>query len=169
VRADDSIEQPGLWSNLKAKLLRAHFFIAILTGDVNPNVMIEIGRMEALEQPLLIVRDRDAPPLPADLQGLLYEELDGTGAELEGRVAEALGRQHALQALRSHDRFLSETVLMKNAGLNEDASKEISRRYPTWREFLAADAAAVASQARIPRSIVEAVQRILSTLLNPET
>lgn len=100
VRADDSTELPGLWPNLKAKLLRAHFYIALLTDPVNPNVMIEIGRMEALERPLLILRDAEAPELPVDLRGLLYEQLNAEGDRLHGQVADALGRQQALQALR---------------------------------------------------------------------
>lgn len=75
VRADDTVEQPGLWQNLKTKLLRAHCYIAVLTGEVNPNVMIEIGRMEAIQRPLLLLRDTAAAELPADRHGLLYEEL----------------------------------------------------------------------------------------------
>ena len=62
--------------------MRAHCFIAILTEAVNPNVMIEIGRMEALERPLVLLRDAAAPALPADLEGLLYAELDAAGKAL---------------------------------------------------------------------------------------
>jgi molecular chaperone HtpG len=169
VRADDNIEMPGLWPNLKAKLVRAHFYIAILTGASNPNVMIEIGRMEALERPLLILRDAAAPELPADLQGLLYEELKATGNQLHSEVVEALGRQQALQALKGRDRFLSETILKRDASLNEQASKQISRRYPAWQGFLDADSATVASQVGIPRPLVEAIKETLKSLHSADT
>ena len=39
-------------------------YIAILTGTLNPNVMIETGRMEALQRPLLLLRDAAAAGLP---------------------------------------------------------------------------------------------------------
>lgn len=167
VRADDDVERPGLWSNLKAKLLRAHFFIAILTEKMNPNVMIEIGRMEALERALLVLRDQAAPPPPADLQGLLYEDLRETGPGLRSEVAEALSRQQVVQTLRGQDRYLSVTVLVR-AGLHDTAAREISRRHPTWRGFLAADPQAIANQVGITRYMVEGVQQAIATWENPE-
>ena len=94
------VEQPGSWANLKTKLLRAHCYIAILTGEVNPNVMIEIGRMEAIGLPLLLLRDTAAGALPADLNGLLYEELRATGSDLVSEVRDALARQDRLRGLR---------------------------------------------------------------------
>ena len=168
VRADDSVEMPGLWSNLKAKMLRAHFYIAILTGPVSPNVMIEIGRMEALERPLLILHDDAAPALPADLNGLLYEEITATGDGLHREVADALMRQQEVQALKGHDRFLSEAILMRDASLSEQASKQISRRYPAWSGFLDADSAEVASQVGISRHVIEAVKETLKALYSAE-
>lgn len=145
VRADDTVEQPGLWANLKAKLLRAHCYIAVLTQQVNPNVMIEIGRMEALERPLVLLRDTTAPELPADLTGLLYAELGADGADLDEQVREALARQEPLQRLTGDgDRYLSETVLYREASLNDRLSREISRRYLTWQAFVKADSTEVA-------------------------
>ena len=134
VRADDSVEKQGLWENLKHKLLRAHCYVAILTAQVNPNVMIEIGRMEALERPLLLLRDVSADPLPADLHGRLYEELSASGPHLIQAVQELLERQSAINNLRGA-RYLSEAVLSAN-GLNEDTSRRISGRYPSWSDFV---------------------------------
>jgi hypothetical protein len=164
VRADDSVEQPGLWTNLKAKLLRAHCYVAILTGEVNPNVMIEIGRMEALERPLVLLRDSQAPDLPADLKGLLYADLSATGEALADEVREALARQEPFQALRGDgDRFLSETVLVRATGLNDQLSREISRRYKTWRAFQQADAATVARNLGLRHpATIEAAQQALT-------
>jgi molecular chaperone HtpG len=143
VRADDTVEHAGLWENLKAKLMRAHCFMAILGERVNPNVMIEIGRMEALERPLVLLRDVTAPELPADLSGLLYGELDAERPDLVDAVRETLNRQEPLRHL-SGDRYLSESVLMREADLNDRVSREISRRYETWKAFLDADTDQVA-------------------------
>ena len=139
VRADDTAELPGLWDNLKAKLLRAHCYIAILNQTVNPNVMIEIGRMEALERPLVLLRDTAAPELPADLKGRLYAEIDPDDENLITIVRDTLNRQDALHQLTTGDRYLSDTVLKRDADLSDRVSREISRRYETWRAFLAAD------------------------------
>ncbi|GAA4440483.1 ATP-binding protein [Phytohabitans houttuyneae] len=164
VRADDSVERPGLWANLKTKMLRAHCFMAILTSDINPNVMIEIGRMEAIGRPLLLLRDAAAPPLPADLHGLLYEQLRATGTDLPAEVREVLARQESLRALTGRDRYLSEAVLIRDAGLNEQVSREITRRYPTWQGFLDADPQAVAHAVGLPRRLVDAVKETLASL-----
>ena len=114
VRADDTVEQPGLWPNLKTKLLRAHCYIAILTGGLNPNVMIKAGRMEALQRPLLLLRDAAAAELPANLNGLLYEELHASGSDLINEVRNAIVRQDRLRALQG-PRYLSETALKRYA------------------------------------------------------
>jgi len=160
VRADDTVEQPGLWPNLKTKLLRAHCYIAILTGDLNPNVMIETGRMEALQRPLLLLRDAAAAELPVNLNGLLYEELSASGSDLIGEVREALVRQDRLQKLGGA-RYLSETALKRYAFLEGEVSRKISRLFPTWDEFIQADADQVARQIGANQMIVQAAQTSL--------
>jgi len=160
VRADDTVEQPGLWPNLKTKLLRAHCYIAILTGSLNPNVMIETGRMEALQRPLLLLRDAAAAELPVNLNGLLYEELRTSGSDLIGEVREALVRQDRLQKLRG-SRYLSETALKRYAFLEGEVSRKISRLFPTWEEFIQADADQVARQIGANQMIVQAAQTSL--------
>jgi molecular chaperone HtpG len=163
VRADDSVEDPGLWTNLKAKLLRSHCYVAILTGEINPNVMIEIGRMEALERPLLLLRDASAPALPADLHGRLYEELRMSGADLLGEVRDALARQDALGKLRGA-RYLSESALRRHAALDGEVSKQISRRFPTWQEFLDADSDLIGHQVGLRPEMVKAVKEALTAV-----
>jgi molecular chaperone HtpG len=160
VRADDSVEQTGLWANLKAKLLRAHCYIAILTQQVNPNVMIEIGRMEALERPLVLLREINAPDLPADLQGLLYAEVNSDLANLDDRVRDELSRQEPLQRLNG-DRFLSESVLKRETDLNDRLSREISQKYPTWQVFLSADTGEVARRVGTRPGTIQAAQESL--------
>jgi len=162
VRADDSVERYGLWSNLKAKLVRAHCYVAVLTGTVNPNVMIEVGRMEALERrPILLLRDASAPDLPADLHGRLYQVVTRTGQDLVSEVRDAIERQEALRVLRG-ERFLSETALRSIARVDGPVGREISRRYETWQTFLATDSAVIASQVNLPLPMVEGIKATLS-------
>ncbi len=160
VRADDTVEDPGLWNNLKAKLLRAHCYIAILGAEVNPNVMIEIGRMEALQRPLLLLRDTTAPELPADLDGRLYGELDAGANDLVDAVRETLGRQEPLRHLTGEN-YLSEAVLRREADLNDRLSREISRRYETWKAFLDADDEQVARLVDSRASTIRAAKESL--------
>jgi hypothetical protein len=169
VRADDSVETPGLWSNLKEKLLRAHCYIAILTEKINSNVMIEIGRMEAVGRPLLFLRDSAAQDLPADRHGLLYEMLTATGPDLLEELKGAVRRQDAFQALNARDRYLSETVLT-NAGLPEWVSKAICglSSYPTWQSFLTASPQTVATLVYYRANMISAAMETLSELLEPE-
>jgi molecular chaperone HtpG len=163
VRADSNVEKPGLWANLKAKLLRAHCYVAILGRDVNPNVMIEIGRMEALERPLIILRDPDGPDLPADLGGLLYADIDPRRDDVRDQVREAIAKHEPLRTLRG-ERYLSETVLTQEALLNEQVSREISRAFPTWRSLLDADTDQVARQFGMNRLNVEALKQTLESI-----
>ena len=160
VRADDTVEQPGLWPNLKTKLLRAHCYIAILTGTLNPNVMIKAGRMEALQRPLLLLRDAAAAGLPANLNGLLYEELRTSGSDLTDEVRSAIIRQDRLRTLQG-PRYLSESALRRYASLDSEVSGKISRLFPTWEEFIGADAGQVARQAGVNPMIVQAAQSSL--------
>jgi len=160
VRADDTVEQPGLWPNLKTKLLRAHCFIAILTGSLNPNVMIEAGRMEALQRPLLLLRDAAADGLPANLNGLLYEELRASGSDLIGEVRNAIVRQERLRTLQG-PRYLSETALGRYAHLDSEVSRKIGEQFSTWDEFIQADPQQVSRQIGINEMIVQAAQASL--------
>jgi hypothetical protein len=163
VRADDTTEKAGLWDNLKAKLLRAHCFVAILSGEHNANVMIEVGRMEALERPLLLLHSADAPDLPSDLKGLLYEEMQATGEDLRREIQVVLTRHTLFQGLVGGDRYLSETMLARS-GLQENASREISRLHPTWRGLLRADSATLARAVGLPQPMIEAAKQSLQAL-----
>lgn len=160
VRADNTVEQPGLWPNLQTKLLRAHCYIAIITGGLNPNVMIETGRMEALQRPLLLLRDAAAAELPANLNGLLYEELRASGSDLIDEVRNAIARQDRLRNLEG-SRYLSEAALKRYASLDSGVSRKISRLFPTWDKFIRADTDQVARQIGINQMIVQAAQRSL--------
>jgi hypothetical protein len=68
VRADERTKEAGVWENVKRQMLTAHCFIADVS-EANPNVMIEIGRMEAIGRPLVLIRRKGSPELPVDLRG----------------------------------------------------------------------------------------------------
>jgi hypothetical protein len=87
-----------------------------------------------------------------------------TGTELVTEIREVVGRYDELRALDGRDRFLSERTLSRHGGLNEHVSREISRRYPTWRTFLAADSATIGRSVNLNPAIVDGVKETLTPL-----
>ena len=159
----DVLEDPPLhWRVVRAPDRRAgaHCFVAILAGGLDPHVLIEIGRMQALGRPVLLLHDCEA----VDLPGVRAERVTATGAELVTEIRAAIGRHDELRALGGRDRFLSERTLSRHGGLNEQVSREISRRYPTWRTFLAADSATIGRSVNLNPAIVDGVKATLTPL-----
>jgi molecular chaperone HtpG len=166
VRADDSVEQPGLWENLRNKMTRAHCFIAIISGN-NPNVMIEVGRMEALGRPILLLQQAEDGPLPSDLMGRLYEVIgNDDGHELAERVRETLRKQSAFTAQRGEP-FLS-TRLLIQGGLSEDVAASVANEFSSCRAFVAADPEAVARQLGLAIRLVGLAQEIVADVLTTQ-
>ncbi len=162
-RADDSVELPGLWDNLRSKLTRSHCFIAIIT-DENPNVMIEVGRMEALGSPLLLLQQDEHGRLPTDLAGRLYEVIpDGDPLALRQRVQGVLDRQKTFCA-RQGEAFLSETLLSAQ-GLGEEVARLLSRAYTTCRRLTEADPGTDAVQLGLAAELLTAAQAIARAAL----
>jgi HSP90 family molecular chaperone len=161
VRADNTVEQPELWSNLRTKLLRAHCYIAILTGNINPGMMLQLGQLEALQRPLLLLRDASVVEPPVELNSLLCEQISASGSDLVDEVREAIARQDRLQHLQG-DKYLSEAALKRHGFLEGEVSREISRIFPTWDQFIQADDKSAARQLGIRRSIVQALQASLA-------
>ena len=116
--------------------------------------------MEALQRPLLLLRDAAAAELPANLNGLLYEELRASGSDLIDEVRNAIARQDRLRNLEG-SRYLSEAALKRYASLDSGVSRKISRLFPTWDKFIRADTDQVARQIGINQMIVQAAQRSL--------
>jgi hypothetical protein len=168
LRAEGSQGEPARWPDARELLLRAHLHVAVLTGDAPPGVLIDVGRMQALGRPLLLLRDAGAAALPAELDGPAAE-LRATGDQLRAEVAAAMDREPAVQALRKRDRFLSPEVLTREASVSKQAGGQISRYYPAWRGFLHADSAEVARQAGLSRHLVDAVKETLRSLYAGET
>ena len=166
VRADDSVEQPGLWENLRNKMTRAHCFIAIISGN-NPNVMIEVGRMEALGLPILLLQQAEHEPLPSDLMGRLYEVIgNGDDRQLTERVRETLRRQAVFTAQRGEP-FLSTHILIQG-GLSEDVAVSVANEFSSCQAFVAADPETVARQLGLARRLVGLAQEIVTDVLTAQ-
>jgi hypothetical protein len=168
-RAADFGQEPGPWPDRRERLLGAHCYLAILGAGTDPGVLIDAGRMQALDRPMLILTGAAAPAPPASLAGIPRAALQSAGGQLSTEVASALGQEPGWQALNGRDRYLSSALLSRDAGLSEQASEQISRHYPTWQGFLDADAVTVAEQAGISRHLVSAVKATLEDLRAAQT
>ena len=71
-----------------------------------------------------------------------------------------IGRQDRLRHLQGK-RYLSETALKRYASLDGEVSRKISRLFPTWDQFIQADADQVARQIGANRMTVQAAQTSL--------
>jgi molecular chaperone HtpG len=167
-RAAGPGQDPGAWPDHRERLLGAHCYLAILGVAADPGVLIDVGRMQALDRPLLLLSDAAAPAPPPGLAGIPGAGLTSAGDQLSGEVAGALGQEPGWQALTGRDRYLSSALLSREAGLSEQASEQISRRYPAWQGLLDADSATVAEQVGISRHLVNAVKATLEDLRAPQ-
>jgi molecular chaperone HtpG len=140
-RADTVGYDAMLWANIKSHMLRSHCFVADVS-DANLNVYIEVGRMEALGRPLVLLKRDGTPDLPADLKGHLYAAYGGAGQEMVDRLRQEIMKLPAFVGQKG-ERFLSETVLRRctrEIGLGEVAVHKLAEAFQTCDDFLAADA-----------------------------
>jgi molecular chaperone HtpG len=136
VRADEEVNDARLWENVERQMSRAHCFIAEVTTH-NPNVMIEIGRMEVFKRPLLLLKQKDSQELPADIRERLYVEHESS--EIGETLIESLREQILKQqrfCQQQGERYLSEVILRKIQGLDEQLCRKIAREFETCDDFL---------------------------------
>ncbi len=156
-RADQRVLDGPLWANVAAPMAAAHFFLADLS-NLNPNVLIEVGRMEALSRPLLLQREGSPDP-PADLRGHLCLRLPPLPRPSRSPAApeDPAPTAPAQQALSPH--------LLAATGCTPG---DAARLAPTVEAFLEADPAARAAQAGLWPKRVEALREELEALLARE-
>jgi hypothetical protein len=97
--ADELGLADDLWDNVAAYMCWCRFGVAVVEEieerSFNPNVAIEVGFMQALQRPVLVLKDKRVPPLPTDLAGRLYREFDSydiaptIGKAIDGWIGEA--------------------------------------------------------------------------------
>lgn len=80
LRADDKEYHQDLYYNVKTYMhgcgIGVAIFDRIKTNEFNPNVSLEIGYMDSLSKPILLLKDESLEVLPTDLMGRLYREFD---------------------------------------------------------------------------------------------
>jgi hypothetical protein len=159
LRADDQVTDASLWQNIKKHMVVSHCYIA-LVGDQNPNVAIEIGRMEAIGRPLLLVKRRDGE-LPTDLAGRLYIEVDADAMDLRAQLEDQVAK-HEFFKHQLGERYLSSGVLGE-IGVGEAATRALMDLCGTWQDLIAADAAVLARESGLGESFVRAIQHELES------
>lgn len=164
LRADRSVvHHPLLWENVKRLLSQAHCYIAEIS-DLNPNVMLELGRMEAMDRPMLLFRRADAGEVPADLRGHLHEGW-APGDGLAGRLRESVRRHAVLGAIRG-ERYLSLTLL-RRLGIDPRVAGLVAARFESCEQLLAQEPDQVARQLELKpwqlRAVFDALVEELDT------
>jgi molecular chaperone HtpG len=160
-RADAMSYEANRWENIKAHMQRAHCFVAEVS-DGNLNVYLEVGRMEALDRPLALLKRDGSPELPVDLKGHLYVAYGGEGPALVERLRAELGKLKPFVEQKG-ERFLSETVLRKctEGQLGDGALKKLAQAFETCDDFLAADAGEASRRLGIMAPLVQGAQGAL--------
>jgi hypothetical protein len=141
LRADKRYESNGridIGGHLSQHLARSHVFLAEIS-DGNPNVMIEVGRMQALAPtPLLYLERREAPAEIADLDGKLKVHPQGDYTTL----VRELEKFEPLRAVTASRRYLSPLLLEGQSDwqdFSRDERTAIHRHCPTIESVLEAD------------------------------
>ncbi len=137
-RADDlPVADRMLWTNVERHMTSAHCFIAEIS-EPNLNVMIEIGRMEALRRPILLLKRKDSSPVPADLRGHLRVEYEGEGDALVALLRAEIARDPAFLGQQG-ERWLSPTFLRREGEMSDEVCRRLSAHFRTCKALLAAD------------------------------
>ncbi len=165
VRADAATHEPMLWANVRAHMAKAHCFVADVS-DSNPNVLIEVGRMEALGRPLLLLKKDGAEEVPADLRGHICEGYGGYGDGLVERVREAIRKRPSFTEQKG-EKFLSETLLRKSAGhlLSAAVIQKLAEGFEACEDLLAVSPATAEQRHGIEAPLVEMAQKALRARL----
>ena len=142
----------------------AHCFVAEIS-DHNPNVMIEIGRMEVFDRPLLLLRRSESNKPPADLRERLYVEYSPDSDDLVNNLREEILKNVEFCG-QEGERYLSQVLLRRESGLNEEVCKKIAGHYESCKQFLNASANDVSSLLDIQEALVVAAQESVASSLS---
>ena len=154
IRADDRTTDAVLWNNIKNQMLSSHCFVA-LVGDDNLNVCVEIGRMEAIGRPMLLVKGASRE-LPSDLDGRLYVDLDPTAPDLQKALADEVSKNDMFRDQLGVP-YLSRSAL-EECGVGGAATERIMSMFETWDAYLSAEAEDIAKVTNINPALARAIQ-----------
>lgn len=154
IRANEKTVDAVLWNNTKTQMLQSHCFVALL-GDDNLNVCIEIGRMEAIGRPMLLIKGAPSK-LPTDLDGRLFIEIDPNSSDMRKPLAEEISRNDMFRDQLGVP-YLSRTAL-DECGVGGETVTRIMRAFETWDEYLDTDADQIARVTGINPALARAVQ-----------
>jgi hypothetical protein len=164
-RADSPPHGSELPLDLDEPPAGAALHIAVFAGPrLNQWLLNEISIGQILGLPQLILIDEAHPELPPSFADVPRSTVRRSGDVLHGEVLAALAGHPEVGRVRACERYLSPSILARLAGLDEAAGTAVSARYPTWPEFLAADAQDVARLAGIDVASVQAVRAGLRLL-----
>jgi len=153
-----------LWKNVAAQIESAHCYIAEVT-EHNPNVMIEIGRMEAYGRPVVLIKQKNAPSPPADLRERLHVEYDGEGDNLVENLREDIAKQKQF-VNQQGEPYLSVTLLKKIQGLSEQFCKKIADQYESCTDFISASPEQVSEKLGINVLFIKAAQEYIQSIVD---
>ena len=94
-RGDERFSQEDIWGEVSEAIANTDFVIAVCSqdrGQLNPNVMIEVGFARALRKPTLLITD-DVDALPFDLRtqrALVYSDAEISQPAFRTKLAELL-------------------------------------------------------------------------------
>ena len=159
IRADEQTVDARLWKNVGSQMEQAHCFIAIISNQ-NPNVMVEVGRMEAHERALLLLNERGAPKPPQDLRERLYVEYDSTSEKLISDIRDALMRQTEFISQKGEP-YLSYTFLNKSGDLGDKACRQLVREFNACNDLLIADPVEIGRRLAVNPKVIETAQDLV--------
>lgn len=157
LRADDQRDDPALWSNTKKKILESHCFVGLLGGE-NFNVAFELGRIEAIGRPVLLL-NRKGSRVASDLGDRLFVEVDPEHPDLSAFLRDEIFKDAAFRN-QVGDRYLS-AVSLEACGVSAAVAKSLMESYSTWQDLFGADPDAVASRLSLSSTLVKSVQEQL--------
>ena len=116
--------------------------------------------MEAHERPLLLLKEKNAPKLPADLRERVYLEYGSNSETLIEDLRESLSRQTDFIAQKGEP-YLSMTLLSKSGELSEKVCRYLVREFTTCRGLLCANADVTARKLVLNPKVIQTAQDLV--------
>lgn len=151
-RADHEVHGK-LDDNLRVHLTSASVFVAEIS-DLNPNVLVEVGRMEVIGRPILLLRHAGAKDVPVDIRGHVHQSYELEG-DIAGLLKEALPKRKDF-VCPAGEHFLSvAAVRTAFPYLDAENARKLASSCSTIQALLRLPADEVTRRNGLPRGLVE--------------